>query len=86
MFQGLGKNLFFNQRKEQTYLQTWGPALTWPSNYQPDLAISKHDTLFQFGLFKEKMTFSGSWQLEISYQPFDKGGDTSFAFLRCHRF
>ena len=65
--------------------QTWGPALTWPSNYQPDLAISKHDTFFQFGLFKQEMTFSASWQLEISYQPFDKGDDTSFAFLRRHQ-
>ena len=49
------------------------------------MAILKHETFLQFGLFKEKMTFSGSWQLEISYQLFGKGGDTSFAFLRRHR-
>ena len=58
---------------------------SWPSNYQPDLAILKQESFLQFGLFKEKMTTSGSWQLESSYQLFGKGGDTSFAFLRRHR-
>ena len=33
-----------------------------------------------FGLFKENMTTSGSWQLEGSYQLFGKGSDASFAF------
>ena len=58
--------------------------IIWPSNYQPDLAILNHKTFLQFGLFKEKITFSGSWQLESSYQLFGKGGNTSFAFLRHH--
>ena len=58
--------------------------MSWPSNYQPDLAILKHEIFLQFGLLKEKMTISGFWQLESSYQLFGKGGDTSFAFLRRH--
>ena len=46
--------------------------ISWPSNYQPDLAILKHEIFLQFGLFKEKITSSGFWQLESGYQLFGK--------------
>ena len=35
--------------------QHW-PKISWPSNYQPDLATLKFEISLQFGLFKEKIT------------------------------
>ena len=53
------KNIFvkgaYRGDKNRPGDQHW-PKISWPSNYQPDLAILKLEIFLQFGFFKEKMT------------------------------